>query len=221
MRKWIALILCAVMCLSLCACGCQHEWIEATCTKPKICAKCGKIGGDPLGLGHLLEEATCTEPSICSRCGETVGDPLGHSWTEQTDTTPRMCTRCGEMEPMPMPENGQVFIGSNLPKESELTIETSDRAAYIKLKDASGNDVFSFFVRANQTATAGVPAGQYYAYFAYGNEWYGPEYYFGDNTSFSKDDEMLDFSQYTFTYTLYAVTDGNFSETPISMNEFD
>lgn len=193
MKKAIALVLLLIMGFSLCACGHEHTW----------------------------EEATCTEPKTCSECGETEGSPLGHSWVEQTDTTPKMCLRCGKMEPMPLPQNGQVFLGNNSQMGSELTIKTSDESAYIKLKDVSGNDVFSFFVQANQTITEEIPAGQYYVYFACGDKWYGPEYYFGEQTSYSKDSELLDFEQYTVTYTLYKVTDGNFSETPITMDEFD
>ena len=220
MNKIAALLLLLIMVFSLCACGCRHEWIEATCTEPEICAKCGKIGGSPLGLGHIWTEATCTEPKTCSRCGATEGDPLGHSWTEQTETTPRICLVCGAMEPMPLPQNGQAFIGRDTPRGSQLTIKAADQSVYIKLKDAYGNDVFSFFVQANQTAVVEVPAGQLYVYFAYGDEWYGPEYCFGENTFYSKDDEALNLDTYTYTYTLYQVTDGNFSETPIDENEF-
>lgn len=47
---------------------------------------------------------------------------------------------------------------------------------YVKLKDAYGKDVFSFFVQAYSSATAAVPEGDYYVYFARGDDWYGKRY---------------------------------------------
>ena len=43
---------------------------------------------------------------------------------------------------------------------------------------------------------------------------------FGEDTVFSKDDEMLDFTECGWEYTLQPVYDGNFSETPSNENEF-
>ncbi len=219
MKKNVILILALSMALALCGCGHKHTWAEATCTEPRTCTSCGETEGS--ARGHSWTEATCTEPRTCTSCGETDGSALGHSWTKETDTTPRMCLRCGEMIPMLQPLNGQVLLGANLSRRSEITISASEESAYIKLKDASGTDVFSFFVRANQTATVEVPGGNYYVYFACGDDWYGPRYYFGNTTSFSKDSEIIDFNQYTVSYTLYKTTGGNFSETPISEDEFD
>ena len=271
MKKLITLILVLVMCLSLCACGHQHTWKDATCTEPKTCTECGETEGSALGhswrdaictepktctrcgategsalghswkdaictepktctrcgategsaLGHLWKDATCTEPKTCTRCGKTEGLALGHSWIAQTQTTPKMCKKCGKMEPMPLPQTGTVFLGNDLSKGSEITIKASDELAYIKLKNAKKEDVFAFFVRANTTTTVDIPVGNFYVYFACGDEWFGTEYYFGDKTSFFKDSQLRDFSKYTITYTLYKVTNGNFKETPISKDEFD
>ena len=132
-----------------------------------------------------------------------------------------MCNRCGEMEPMQLPQTGTVYLGNGLSRGSEITINASDQSAYIKLKNASRNDVFAFFVRANTTTTVEVPAGEYYVYFACGDKWFGTKYYFGSETSYFKDSQLIDFSQYTITYTLYKVTYGNFSETPVSEDEFN
>ena len=44
--------------------------------------------------------------------------------------------------------------------------------------------------------------------------------YFGDDTVYSKDDELVDLENYSCTYTLYPVKDGNFSLTPTSEDEF-
>lgn len=40
----------------------DHNWSDATCTTPKICATCGAISGS--SLGHTTSDGTC------SRCGE-------------------------------------------------------------------------------------------------------------------------------------------------------
>ena len=52
-------------------------------------------------MGHDWVEATCTEPKTCSRCGETEGEPLGHNWIEATYETPKTCSRCGATEGEP------------------------------------------------------------------------------------------------------------------------
>jgi len=109
-----------------CACGeispeCKHAWVDATCTAPKTCSKCGETVGEALGhtagaeatcttaqtctvcgielapaLGHAWVDATCTAPKTCSNCGETVGEALGHTaGAEATCTTAQTCTVCG------------------------------------------------------------------------------------------------------------------------------
>ncbi len=80
--------------------------------------------------------------------------------------------------------------------------------------------MLSFFVRANDIVTLGVPPKTLYVYFAEGNEWYGINDYFGDNTVYSKDPNPVDFSRHTISYTLYQVTNGNLDLTPIDADEF-
>ena len=138
-----------------------HDWIGATCTDSKYCGVCGKNEGEP--LGHSWIDATCDYPKRCSVCGETTGLARNHKWFRESDSSPRICVLCDEMEPMLLPETGEVFIGSELYKGSELKITSSTTdSCYIKLKGTSGNDVFSFFVRAGDTITVPVPRGYYY-----------------------------------------------------------
>ena len=87
------------ICISLTGCHTNHEWREATCTEPRICAIGGETEGEP--LGHTWTEATCTNPKTCSVCGETEGEPSGHIWTEATCTNPKTCSVCGETEGEP------------------------------------------------------------------------------------------------------------------------
>lgn len=120
------------------------------------------------------------------------------------------------------PANGAVLLGSAI-GESQITVTASSGEDYVViLKTASGVAKLAFYVRAGSTAQLSVPAGNYYVYFASGKQWYGygQGLMFGRNTSFSKDKNLLDFSKYTWKYTLYPVTNGNFSETPINESEF-
>ena len=44
------------------ACGCSHEWQEATCTEPKTCSRCGETEGEALGHDYV--------DGYCTRCYE-------------------------------------------------------------------------------------------------------------------------------------------------------
>lgn len=123
MKKYIcAMLLVALAALSLTACSCEHDWLNATCTSPVICSRCEETAGDPLphtwqdatcttpktcsvckttegtAVDHSWENATCTAPKICSVCNLTEGYALGHSWQDATYTTPKTCSTCGETE---------------------------------------------------------------------------------------------------------------------------
>ena len=201
------------------SCGHTHTWREADCLSAKTCTVCGETEGSP--TAHKWKNATCTTPKKCSTCGKTVSKALGHNWIKASSASPRRCSRCGEMSSLPTPESGQVFIGAELYRASELTIKSSTSdSCYIQLKNSSGYDVFSFFVRAGDNVTVSVPSGYYYVYFSYGKRWYGTEYLFGEETTYSKDRELLDFENYTYEYTLYPTYNGNFTETPIDADEF-
>jgi len=76
-----------------------HIWVDATCSRPKHCALCGKTQGR--ALPHEFEPATCEDPEICEVCGDTGEEALGHSWQEATCQAPRTCTRCGHTEGVP------------------------------------------------------------------------------------------------------------------------
>ena len=88
------------------------------------------------------------------------------------------------------------------------------------MKTRSGVTRLSFYVRAGDTVTVGVPSEYLYVYFATGDTWYGETNLFGKNTSYSMDDNICNFTQYTWKYTLYPVSSGNFEQTPIDEDEF-
>ena len=119
------------------------------------------------------------------------------------------------------PQSGTILLGKEEFNKSELTITASGGAScVVKLKTASGTPRLSFYVRAGDTVTVGVPAERMYVYFASGQTWYGEEHLFGSSTSYSMDNNLCDFTHYIWEYTLYPVNNGNFSETPIDPEDF-
>lgn len=94
MKRCISMLALMCMILTLFAgCGCEHVWLDATCTAPKTCSLCGKTEGDP--LGHDWLEATCLTPKTCSKCGETEGKPSAeHNWIDATCSAPKTCAVC-------------------------------------------------------------------------------------------------------------------------------
>lgn len=138
-------------------------------------------------------------------------------WSSDTDEEYVVSTPA--LTPVVAPASGTIIFGQE-GYVSEITINTSSQSCVVKLKDSYGTDVISFFVRAHETVTVGLPGQFMYVYFASGETWYGENELFGEDTYYSMDDNGIDFSQYTMEYTLYPVTNGNFSETPIDENEF-
>ena len=80
MKKLISFALVLAMVLSMNACGCDHQWAEATCTAPKTCSKCGETEGEPAGHtpGDLVVSAvdtnnlTMTMDLPCNVCDEVI-----------------------------------------------------------------------------------------------------------------------------------------------------
>lgn len=245
MKKISIILLAFLLSGMISGCGHSHEWIESSCQQPKHCSICGEEEGEVLShvwneascelaktcvlcgmtegtaLGHSWIAATCQKPQHCNVCGKNEGVSIPHNWKPADELAPQRCLDCGTMVPFEAPESGTVFLDSDLVKGSELTIHTADdEACYVKLKDENYEDVFSFFVRAGESISVPVPFGNYFVYFAYGTDWYGPKYVFGDDTSYGKDEEICDFENYTWEYTFVKTADGNFTETPIDSDEF-
>lgn len=142
-------------------------------------------------------------------------NPPFSEWLEQY--------REAETDPIPQPEpaSGTILSGTEHIKSSEITVTASYSAAcVVKLKNSVGTTRLSFYVRAGDSVTIGVPAEHLYVYFASGDIWYDEELLFGEDTYYSKDEKLLDFINYSWEYTLYPTHNGNFSETPIDAEEF-
>ena len=156
---------------------------------------------------------------LYSAVTQTKTESATPSIAEEPKTTDSPSTK--DLVPLMEPTSGTIISGSHY-YDSEITVTASSSdACLVKLKTSGGIERLSFYVRAGETVTVGVPAEYLRVYFACGDTWYGQLEKFGPNTTYSKDDELLDFTQYTWEYTLYPVYDGNFEETPISESEFD
>lgn len=57
------------------------------------------IDGCSMGV-HDWIEATCTEPKICRICGVTEGESLGHDWIVSQSSDQMICSVCGALGPM-------------------------------------------------------------------------------------------------------------------------
>ncbi|MBO7251112.1 MAG: hypothetical protein J6V25_00640 [Oscillospiraceae bacterium] len=97
MKRSVMLVILIVM-LSICltACGCEHEWKDATCLAPKTCSLCEETEGEL--ADHQWQNATCTAAKTCSVCNATEGEALGHVWQDATCTEAKTCSVCKETE---------------------------------------------------------------------------------------------------------------------------
>lgn len=142
--------------------------------------------------------------------------------SEPTLATVSVVTQEQQLQEKPRPRNGEVLKGNGSGKsEIKITASTTDDHV-VSLKAADGTLRLAFYVRAGQTTTVNAPEERLYVYFASGDKWYGygKGLMFGEDTVYSKDDELLDFSAGGWEYTLHPVSNGNFSETPIDEGEF-
>ena len=79
---------------------CEHDWVDATCSAPKTCTKCGETEGE--ALGHAWGEtayswaedySSCTATRECSRCTEKEVNTTNNVASSTTDAT---CENPGE-----------------------------------------------------------------------------------------------------------------------------
>lgn len=171
-------------------------------------------------ISPLLHEVVNTDEICLPETTRTTSET--EPKTEEKSHTTEPTTAEIKLIPVSEPKSGEVLYGLNN-GGSEITITASSGSScVVLLKTIAGANRLSFYVRAGDTVTVSVPSGRFYVYFASGRTWYGygEGKMFGENTSYSMDDQLCDFSEYTYTYTLYPVTDGNFSETPCEEDDF-
>ena len=140
--KKLSILLIAMMCIILAACGHEHTWQAANCTSPKLCTSCGETEGE--ALGHSWIDATCEKSSFCSVCGLTSGDPLGHTWKDATCTDPATCEACGKTQGDP---NGHSFTDATCTEPETCSVCGHTQG------DALGHTVTEWTVSKDSTCT--------------------------------------------------------------------
>jgi len=125
------------------------------------------------------------------------------------------------LTPVSEPYSGAILAGSEIYDESEITVKASGgESCVVKLKTRYGTERLSFYVRAGDVVTVGVPCEYLYVYFASGDTWYGEDLLFGEDTSYQKVKDLENFADYTWEYTLYPVSNGNLSLSQVDADEF-
>ena len=71
---------------------------------------------------HDWQDATCTEPQVCANCGEVQGSALGHDWALATRTAPKTCLTCGATEGAPIPAP-DISVGNQVQYVSDVYAE--------------------------------------------------------------------------------------------------
>jgi hypothetical protein len=127
----------------------------------------------------------------------------------------------------PLPFSGQVRSFNNEPRVAPFEIKAAKGSHFlVKLVNTyTGSDVLSVFVRSGTTVNIEAPLGTFEVRYASGESWYGHEFLFGPNTSYSKADQTFAFERTGnqirgFTITLYTVAYGNLSTSQIDPREF-
>lgn len=126
-----------------------------------------------------------------------------------------------------LPYNGEIRNYSYLEKVAPLNIKTSYGANYlVKLKGAYNKEpIMTVFIVGGNEITINVPLGSFEITYASGNKWYGYDYLFGKETSYSKADEIFNFRDTGYeisgyTITLYRVSNGNLNTQNINQSQF-
>ncbi len=88
----ITFVLIVGLALILTACGCNHEWLDATCISPKTCNLCGATEGEK--IEHNYVYSSCLSPEKCSVCGDIKDfESVGHNFVNG------ICSRCKAEDP--------------------------------------------------------------------------------------------------------------------------
>ncbi len=127
------------------------------------------------------------------------------------------------IEPQPLPETGATNK-PNLHGNSPLQIKTNAGSHYwVKIVNSYNekDELASFFIRGGETLDVNLPMGSYVVKYAYGDTWYGRDYLFGEDTGYSKADEVLEFYHgQGYVIELIQQLNGNLHTTAIDESQF-
>lgn len=91
----------------------------------------------------------------------------------------------------PNPESGSVFYRKYYDNPVRLTFDNAGASdLFVKLREKSGMDVLSFYVRGYEIITVDAPVGTYEFVCAFGKNWVDEDNFFGENTEFRKSKEL-------------------------------
>lgn len=101
MKKIVLLTLALAMVFSMAACGCNHQWHDATCLAPKTCTLCGETqgaagahtAGEEKVAAVDAEKLIATMEVACADCGAVM---------ESREGAPGMAPQNGKMRLSPM-----------------------------------------------------------------------------------------------------------------------
>ena len=102
--------------------GCAHNWIDATCTAPKTCSKCGAVEGAALGHNYVEDiiDATCTAAGSatyeCSVCFDSYDETIPMKPHTYVDG---ICSGCGAELPL----EATITFGEDKAQRTEFTTE--------------------------------------------------------------------------------------------------
>ena len=102
---------------------CEHEWVEANCTAPKTCSKCGKTEGTALGHNFQINSDNHT---VCARCGilKCSLEEYGHVGAQGADGN-LYCDYCGTL----LTPETVASASAETATVTETTTETQTEAA--------------------------------------------------------------------------------------------
>jgi len=121
-----------------------------------------------------------------------------------------------------MPETS-ILSGSNSGQKIRIKGGEALADTYVAFYKLSANDLneegtltLSAFIKAGESKTVHLPSGNYKMIQGVGHTWYGESLAFGPNGLYSQMDEVLNIeSNYEYTLTMYAIEDGNLSNSTI------
>ena len=152
----------------------------------------------------------------------TVG-VIGYYLVVPNTSTKKASTPVARTVPMPYSGSARQYFSGYTPRPIKLTIKTSGSKNYfIKWSRPNQKDaLFDVFIRAGNIEVVKVPVGRFELRWATGENWYGYDKLFGTKTQYSTANKVFNYkNDYTYSITLYSVSDGNLSTRRITPDKF-